>query len=69
MKPLSNSHKQLKGTLEVPGDKSISHRAIMLGALAQGETKVYNFLHSEDSMSTILAFQRLGVDIDKITTQ
>ncbi|AKU25557.1 3-phosphoshikimate 1-carboxyvinyltransferase [Geobacillus sp. DSP4a] len=53
----------LRGTLEVPGDKSISHRAVMLGALASGRTVIDHFLPGADCLSTIDCFRRLGVDI------
>ena len=53
----------LRGRLRVPGDKSISHRAIMLGALADGETRVSGFLEGEDSLATLAAFRALGVSI------
>ncbi|MEE1132714.1 MAG: 3-phosphoshikimate 1-carboxyvinyltransferase [Caryophanon sp.] len=53
----------LKGTLTVPGDKSISHRSIMLGAIAEGTTTVSGFLLGEDCLSTIDCFKKLGVDI------
>jgi len=52
----------LQGTLRVPGDKSISHRAVMLGALAQGSTYIQGFLHGEDTLATLAAFQRMGVN-------
>ncbi|WP_091772261.1 3-phosphoshikimate 1-carboxyvinyltransferase [Piscibacillus halophilus] len=65
MKTLYNEGKRLVGTIEVPGDKSISHRSIMLGSLAKGETIVHNFLESEDSLRTINAFEKLGVKIQK----
>ncbi|SNR78650.1 3-phosphoshikimate 1-carboxyvinyltransferase [Desulfurobacterium atlanticum] len=54
----------LKGVLRVPSDKSISHRAIMLGSLNKGLIKVKNFLRSEDCMNTLKAFRMLGVDIE-----
>ena len=54
----------LKGTLTVPGDKSISHRSIMLGAIADGTTKVTGFLESADCLSTIACFKKLGIDIE-----
>ncbi len=57
-------HRPLKGQVFIPGDKSISHRAIMLGALASGTTTVHNFLHSLDCISTIKAFQQMGVNIE-----
>lgn len=53
-----------RGTLQVPGDKSISHRAIMFGAAAQGTTTVENFLTGEDCLHTVSIFQQLGVKID-----
>ncbi|MCP4288923.1 MAG: 3-phosphoshikimate 1-carboxyvinyltransferase [Gammaproteobacteria bacterium] len=51
------------GRLRVPGDKSISHRAIMLGSLASGVTRVSGFLEGEDSLATLEAFRRMGVNI------
>ena len=53
----------LKGTITVPGDKSISHRAVMFGALASGTTEVTNFLQGADCLSTIRCFRQLGIDI------
>ena len=54
----------LKGEITVPGDKSISHRAIMLGSLADGTTKVTNFLQGADCLSTIDCFQKMGVVVE-----
>ncbi|PYZ99778.1 3-phosphoshikimate 1-carboxyvinyltransferase [Gammaproteobacteria bacterium 2W06] len=54
----------LSGTLQVPGDKSISHRAVMLGAIAEGETTVSGFLDGDDAMATLAAMRALGVAID-----
>ena len=54
----------LRGELAIPGDKSISHRAIMFGALADGTTEITNFLQGADCLSTISCFQAMGVDID-----
>ena len=54
----------LRGELTVPGDKSISHRSIMLGAIANGVTTVRGFLRGEDNMSTMHAFRTMGVKID-----
>ncbi|PHV56730.1 3-phosphoshikimate 1-carboxyvinyltransferase [Streptococcus macedonicus] len=54
---------QLKGTLRVPGDKSISHRSIMFGSLAKGTTTVHDILRGEDVLSTMQVFRDLGVDI------
>lgn len=58
----TNCHK-LIGQIDIPGDKSISHRSIMFGALAQGTTTVTNFLAGEDCLNTIACFQKLGVEI------
>ena len=54
----------LRGRLRVPGDKSISHRSIMLGAIAEGETRVEGFLEGADALATLAAFRRLGVEIE-----
>jgi len=54
----------LAGSLRVPGDKSISHRSIMLGAIAEGETRVSGFLEGEDALATLNIFRALGVRID-----
>ena len=54
----------LQGELDIPGDKSISHRAIMLGALADGTTEITNFLQGADCLSTISCFQAMGVPIE-----
>lgn len=54
---------RLNGLLRVPGDKSISHRSIMLGSLAQGATHVRGFLEGEDSLATLKAFRAMGVSI------
>ncbi|MCB1824625.1 MAG: 3-phosphoshikimate 1-carboxyvinyltransferase [Candidatus Competibacteraceae bacterium] len=54
----------LRGRLRVPGDKSISHRAIMLGALAEGMTAVTGFLEGEDCLATLRVFHAMGVRID-----
>ena len=53
----------IKGSIIVPGDKSISHRSIMLGAIANGVTTVRGFLRGEDNMSTMHAFRAMGVEI------
>lgn len=53
----------LQGSIQIPADKSISHRSIMFGALAKGTTTVTNFLRGEDCLSTLHAFQHLGVPI------
>ena len=53
----------LKGEISVPGDKSISHRSIMIGSLSEGTTQVKNFLMGEDCLSSIDCFRKMGVDI------
>ena len=55
----------IQGTLTVPGDKSISHRALMLGALAEGDTHISGFLAGEDCLATARALQGLGVHIER----
>ncbi|KIL48055.1 3-phosphoshikimate 1-carboxyvinyltransferase [Jeotgalibacillus campisalis] len=55
----------LKGSIKVPGDKSISHRSIMFGALAEGKTVVRGFLKGDDCLSTIQCFRSMGVQIDE----
>lgn len=60
---LRTNRKGLRGTIRVPGDKSISHRSIIFGSLATGETKVYDILRGEDVLSTIQVFRDLGVSI------
>lgn len=52
---------QLGGEIHVPGDKSISHRAVMLGGIAPGQTRIRGFLESEDCLATLRAFEQLGV--------
>ncbi|WP_232820911.1 3-phosphoshikimate 1-carboxyvinyltransferase [Dyella sp. C11] len=54
----------LKGTVRVPGDKSVSHRALMLGALAEGTSHIRGFLEGEDTRATAAVLQQLGVRID-----
>lgn len=56
---------QLNGEIRVPGDKSISHRSIMLGSLAEGVTEVEGFLDGADCLATLSAFRQMGVDISE----
>lgn len=56
----------LYGKLKVPGDKSVSHRSIIFGAISQGVTQVHNILHSEDVFVTINAFRAMGVEIIEV---
>jgi len=53
-------------TLRVPGDKSISHRAVMLGAIAKGKTEIRNFLSAEDCLQTLKVFKRMGIPIKRL---
>lgn len=55
----------LKGTISVPGDKSISHRAVMFGAISDGMTEITNFLQGADCRSTISCFQNMGISIEQ----
>ena len=57
-------HTPLKGELRIPGDKSISHRAVMLGSLSRGDTEITHFLEGADCLSTIDCFRRLGISIE-----
>lgn len=57
--------RHLRGEVTIPGDKSISHRAIMFGSLANGLTEVTNFLEGADCLSTISCFQKMGLQIER----
>lgn len=61
---IGSKAKQISGDIRVPGDKSISHRSIMFGALAEGVTEVSGFLEGEDALATRNAFRAMGVRID-----
>ena len=54
------------GAIDVPGDKSISHRAIFFGSVAEGVTRVRHLLEGEDVLNTIASFRKMGVKISKI---
>ncbi len=54
----------ISGRITVPGDKSISHRALMLGAIAEGETTIKGFLQGEDTLATAKVFQQMGIEIE-----
>ena len=56
--------KKLSGSLSIPGDKSISHRAVMFGYLAEGTTRISNFLEGADCLSTISCFRKMGINIE-----
>lgn len=57
--------KHLRGEITVPGDKSISHRGIMLGSLAEGDTHLHGFLEGADCLSSIACFQKMGIEIER----
>ena len=61
---LFHSVSQLKGEASVPGDKSISHRSVMLGSIAKGTTEITNYLQGADCLSTISCFRRMGISIE-----
>lgn len=63
--PLQTNVNSLQGTLVVPGDKSISHRSVMFGAIAEGITTVTGFLMGDDCLSTVSCFRQLGVQIEQ----
>jgi len=65
MTTLEKAKGPLRGEITVPGDKSISHRSIMFGALAEGDTTITGFLESADCLSTIDCFRKLGIVIDR----
>ena len=60
MKKLVTAPQGLRGSLTVPGDKSISHRAVMLGSISKGKTVIHHFLAGDDCLSTLAAFNALS---------
>ncbi|WP_227674547.1 bifunctional prephenate dehydrogenase/3-phosphoshikimate 1-carboxyvinyltransferase [Psychrobacter jeotgali] len=62
--PKNNNSNAVTGTIAIPGDKSISHRSIMLGSIAEGVTHVTGFLEGEDALATLQAFRDMGVTIE-----
>lgn len=64
-----NLTKALKGEIKAPGDKSISHRAVMIGGISEGKTRITGFLTAEDTINSARAILNLGVDIDGIGTE
>lgn len=64
MERIFQSAGPLKGEVTVPGDKSISHRSIMFGALAEGSTRITHFLQGADCLSTIACFRKMGIEIN-----
>ncbi|MGB8698460.1 MAG: 3-phosphoshikimate 1-carboxyvinyltransferase [Thermosynechococcaceae cyanobacterium] len=69
VQPSGLTGRGLQGTIQIPGDKSISHRALMLGALAQGETQIRGLLLGEDPRSTAACFRALGAQISDLNTE
>jgi 3-phosphoshikimate 1-carboxyvinyltransferase len=68
IKPQSGHPFCFQGTITIPGDKSISHRALMLGALASGETQIQGLLLGEDPRSTAACFRAMGAEISELNT-
>lgn len=66
---LSGSTVSLSGRVRIPGDKSISHRALMLGAISQGETQIRGLLLGEDPRSTAACFRAMGAEISELNTE
>lgn len=64
-KQLKTNLPSLQGEISIPGDKSISHRAVMFGAMAEGKTTINHFLAGEDCLSTISCFEKMGVSIKR----
>ena len=61
----SNKSSNLSGAIIVPGDKSISHRALIIGSLVTGKVKIKNLLESDDVIATLEALKTLGIEIKK----
>ena len=55
---------KLRGRVRVPGDKSISHRAVMLASIAEGDSEITNFLEAEDTLATLAAFRAMGISVE-----
>ena len=64
MELVLEKNNKLRGNIFVPGDKSISHRSLILGSIARGETRIYNFLNSLDCLKTLECMQALGAEIE-----
>ena len=59
--------KGLRGRIKIPGDKSISHRALLLGAIAEGATRIRNFLPAADCLATLACVRGLGIQVEKLS--
>lgn len=66
MSAILSKIKSVRGTIEVPGDKSITHRVIMIAALSKGDTIISHFLRCDDTISTISCFQKMGISIEDL---
>src|SRR5438128_2625936 len=66
---ISKPVRSIQGKISVPGDKSMSHRAIILGSIAQGTTIINGFLFGEDCLATLKAFRAMGVKIEESSEQ
>ncbi|MFQ5896723.1 MAG: 3-phosphoshikimate 1-carboxyvinyltransferase [Candidatus Methylomirabilia bacterium] len=65
MRVVVRPHRRLDGTIQLPGDKSISHRAAIVGSLAVGPTEISRFLEAEDCLNTLRALEALGVEVTR----
>ena len=67
MRMIVRKAKGLRGQIKVPGDKSISHRALLLGAIAEGTTRIRNFLPAADCLATLACVRALGVEVERLS--
>ncbi len=65
MKRIEPTNKPLRGEISVPGDKSIAHRAVIFGSIAQGRTRIFNLSGGDDNSRTVRAFRQMGVEIGR----
>src|SRR5262245_36694788 len=65
MKRIEPIEKPLRGEITVPGDKSIAHRAVILGSVAKGQTRIFNLSGGDDNSRTVRAFRQMGVEISR----
>ncbi len=67
MRAIVKKAKGLSGRVKVPGDKSISHRALLLGAIAEGRTRIRNFLPAADCLATLVCVRALGIEVERLS--
>jgi len=67
MRAMVKKAKGLSGRVKVPGDKSISHRALLLGAIAEGRTRIRNFLPAADCLATLVCVRALGIEVERLS--